>query len=417
LVENKQLDEAIAECRKAVELEPKLARAHCNLGAALLLKNQLDEAIAECRKAVELEPKDALAHYRLGLVLTEMNQRDDATAEFKRAVDLDPHDALIHLEFGIGLAAKNRLDDAIAEFKIAIDLNPKLASAHNNLAIVLKAKQQLDEAIAEYRKAIDLDPKDALARTNLGVALLNNRQPHDAIAEFKKAIALDPKYVQAHAGLGLALLEMGRFAEAKASTQKALDLLPDTHPLQPIVLQQRAQCDSWLALEAKLPDVLAGKATPKDRRERLELIDVCRRQERHAAAAKLCEDAFAADAKLADDLKAAHRYNAACYAALAAAGKGIDADKLDDKERARLRQQSHDWLQADFDGLAKRLANGMQADRKLVHGKLKHWQGDTDLAGVRDANALEKLPANEREAWRKLWADVAALLEKAGDAT
>ncbi len=42
-----------------------------------------------------------------------------------------------------------------------------------------------------------------------------------------------------------------------------------------------------------------------------------------------------------------------------------------------------------------------------------HWQQDTDLAGIRDAAALAKLPADEQKACTQLWADVAALLKKA----
>ena len=45
---------------------------------------------------------------------------------------------------------------------------------------------------------------------------------------------------------------------------------------------------------------------------------------------------------------------------------------------------------------------------------LLHWQTDPDLAGVRDKSALAKLPEAERPEWAKLWADVAALLVKAG---
>ena len=51
-----QLDEAIAEYRKAVELDPDIADSHNNLGLALYGKGQLDEAIAEYRKAIELGP-------------------------------------------------------------------------------------------------------------------------------------------------------------------------------------------------------------------------------------------------------------------------------------------------------------------------------------------------------------------------
>ena len=37
----------------------------------------------------------------------------------------------------------------------------------------------------------------------------------------------------------------------------------------------------------------------------------------------------------------------------------------------------------------------------------------TDLASVRDKDAQEKLPAEEGDAWRKLWQDVNAVLAKA----
>ena len=42
-----------------------------------------------------------------------------------------------------------------------------------------------------------------------------------------------------------------------------------------------------------------------------------------------------------------------------------------------------------------------------------HWQQDTDLAGLRDAAALAKLPADQQKACTQLWADVAALLKRA----
>jgi hypothetical protein len=45
---------------------------------------------------------------------------------------------------------------------------------------------------------------------------------------------------------------------------------------------------------------------------------------------------------------------------------------------------------------------------------LLHWQTDPDLAGVRDQALLAKLPEAERQEWAKLWAEVAALLVKAG---
>src|SRR5262249_55219944 len=131
------------------------------------------------------------------------------------------------------------------------------------------------------------------------------------------------------------------------------------------------------------------------------------------AATRLYADAFAADAKLADDLGAAHRYSGACAAALASAGQGKDAGTLDEKERARLRQVALDWLQADPAPWRKRLQAGKPADGALARRVLSHWQKDSDLTGIRDKESLAKLPAEEHKAFTQLWADVAALLKKA----
>jgi hypothetical protein len=63
----------------------------------------------------------------------------------------------------------------------------------------------------------------------------------------------------------------------------------------------------------------------------------------------------------------------------------------------------------------KQLETGKPDDRDAAQRTLKHWQKDTDLAGLRDATALAMLPTDERAACERLWADVAALLKKAED--
>jgi hypothetical protein len=120
-----------------------------------------------------------------------------------------------------------------------------------------------------------------------------------------------------------------------------------------------------------------------------------------------------ADAKLADDLQAGHRYNAACYAALAAAGQGEDAAKLGGSQRRAQLRQGLTWLRADLALWVRLFAKG-EVSRSRLTPVLTHWQKDADLAGLRDQEALGKLSAEERAACQRLWADVAALLRKAG---
>ncbi len=197
----------------------------------------------------------------------------------------------------------------------------------------------------------------------------------EAIACFRKAIALDPKDTNARIHL--------------------------------------AKSERLTAARNNFTAFQKGSYTPATPSERLDLVEWCQVKKLHHTAAGLYAAAFAADPRLADDLKVGHRYSAACRAALAAAGQGQDAAKLDDKERTRLRQQALAWLRADLALWAKRLETGQPIDRGALQPALRHWQQDRDLASLREVTALAKLPAEERKVCTQLWANVAALLKKA----
>jgi serine/threonine-protein kinase len=166
----------------------------------------------------------------------------------------------------------------------------------------------------------------------------------------------------------------------------------------------------------KLPAILQGKAKPADAGERIALAQFCQQiKQYYIAAARFYAEAFAEQPRLAEDLPAWHRYNAACVAALAAAGQGKGADKLDDKQRARLREHALDWLRADLAAWTAMLNKGPPQVPALVQQRMRHWQKDPDLASLRDREPLTKLSRDEREAWVKLWADVGALLKRSGE--
>ena len=62
----KQYKEAIADYDKAIELNPKDAKAYYNRGNAKHQLKQYKEAIADYDKAIELNPKDANAYNNRG---------------------------------------------------------------------------------------------------------------------------------------------------------------------------------------------------------------------------------------------------------------------------------------------------------------------------------------------------------------
>jgi serine/threonine protein kinase/Flp pilus assembly protein TadD len=393
----------------AAAASPSNASVLNNLGVVLRDKGQVDEAIACYRKAIKLDPKGAFSHLNLGNALTHKGRVDEAIACCKKAIALDPKLASAHNGLGLALQRKGRADEAIACYKKAIELDPKDALPHTNMGIALYGKGQVDEAIACFRKAIALDRRYAEGHYNLGNLLKVKGQVDAAIASYKNALALIPDRAEFHCNLGLAMQQQGRFAEALAALRRGHELGRKRADWSYPSAEWVRQAEPLAALEGKLPAYLEGDYQPRDTAERLALVAVCQARKLHHAATRLYADAFAADPKLGDDPRAAHRYTAACQAALAAAGRGGDAAAL---EAAKLRRQALDWLKAELAAGGKLLAGPPQGRPAIVQF-LRHWQQDPDLAGLRDAAALAKLSAEERAACEKLWADVAALLKKA----
>jgi serine/threonine-protein kinase len=407
-----QVDEAIVEYREAIRLTRKYPKARNGLGNALAAKGQLDEAIVEYREAIRLKKDYPEAHYNLGTVLYEKHQLEDAIAEYRNAIRLTKVYPEAHINLGNALMAKGQLDEAIVEYREAIRLKNDF-SAHFNLGNALKAKGQLGQAIVEYREVIRLKKDYPEAHINLGAALAERGQLDDAIGYFKEAISLNRGHPGAHGGLGEALLQRGRFAQAEASLCRAIELLPPAHPLERHLVARRQLCRRGLALEKKLPDVLAGKLQPASDEEKREYAEVCLLIGRYKVSACLYREVFSRVPDLPDELELGHHFLAACAAAQAAAGNGGDADKLEERERTRLRQEALEWMQAELAARGKQATSARAAERVGVPRTLRRWQSDPALAGIRDKDGIAGLPETERQAWQKFWTEVDTLLERA----
>jgi hypothetical protein len=83
------------------------------------------------------------------------------------------------------------------------------------------------------------------------------------------------------------------------------------------------------------------------------------------------------------------------------------------RARTLLGEQAQVWLRPNSAAWTKLADDAKEHAR--IRRALQHWQQDADLGGIRDLDAVAKLPAGEKEACKKLWTDVAALLKKVGE--
>ena len=203
------------------------AEAHNNLGVVLFQKGDVDEAIVQYQKALEIHPGYADAHNNFGNALFQQGKVEDAMAEYQKALQINPNLAKAYYNRGAALFQQDKVDEAIVQYRKAVQINHEDSEANNNLGNALLHQGKADEAIAYFQKALQIQPDFTEARYNLGTALLQQGNAGEAVAQYQKVLQLKPDYAEAHNNLGNALFEEGNVDGAIGQYQEALQLKPD----------------------------------------------------------------------------------------------------------------------------------------------------------------------------------------------
>ena len=140
-------------------------------------------------------------------------------------------------------------------------------------------------------------------------------------------------------------------------------------------------------------------------------------QGRFAEAARWYAEVLTAHPELLAGPPTGHRYYASRAAVLAGCGKGRDAAGLDKRSGTSFRRQALDWLRDELEAQRRLLATESGETRWFILVGVQRWLVDPYFAGVREPDALGRLPEAERLAWQKLWADVADTLTRAEGTT
>ncbi len=173
LREGYYIEEAIAEFRRALELDPRFPRAHYYIGMAFLARDDLSlfpQAMREFETEVSLHPETAPAHLMMG-TMRIYRDRDLAAAavHLRRAVELDPGNPTAHFFLGQVLFQSGRTSEAIPILQKSVDLttdpsrNSYYANAHFLLGQALRKAGMQDQAVAHLKRAQELKATGATA--------------------------------------------------------------------------------------------------------------------------------------------------------------------------------------------------------------------------------------------------------------
>jgi TolB-like protein/class 3 adenylate cyclase/Flp pilus assembly protein TadD len=175
-------------------------------------------AIAEFKKAAELDPNYGLAYAALAAIYWE-----SYTRYWSQAIGLgvSRNEEALYMAEQYLEKAKRQPTPLAYQVASAMDLH----------------SQQTDEAIAEARHAIAADPNDADGYIALAGALSFAGKPDEALDAVGHAMRLDPHFPSSYVyQLGLAQFGANRLPEAAASLERALAMTPDDYWSQRLLL-------------------------------------------------------------------------------------------------------------------------------------------------------------------------------------
>lgn len=186
----------------------------------------LEQAIADYDKAIELSPAMAVLYVFRGLAYEDLGNYKEALANFDRSLKLNPDDPVALTNRGIAREKLGDLDGALADQDRALELDPNLANAYGSRASVYEEKGEAAKALADYDKALELDPTLAKAWSNRGNFHLDQGDRAKAMADHQKAIELDPQNPFSYVNRGIARADQGDLKGAIADYDRALEIDP-----------------------------------------------------------------------------------------------------------------------------------------------------------------------------------------------
>jgi TolB-like protein/DNA-binding winged helix-turn-helix (wHTH) protein/Tfp pilus assembly protein PilF len=141
------LDSGGKEFQRAIELNPGYATAHHWYAWHLSLLGRYDEAIAEMRKAENLDPLSLIINADLAELLVLAHSYDESIRQSRKTIEMDPNFALAHNQLAQAYLQKHMYGEAVAELQKAVQLSGRSPTCIANLARAYVASGKRSEAV------------------------------------------------------------------------------------------------------------------------------------------------------------------------------------------------------------------------------------------------------------------------------
>jgi len=240
-----RLDEAEADCLRALELNPgHIVSLDFLVQIEDLRANEASddaEAAQHYQKLVEyadeiikVQPDNAVAYVNRGIGYFKLQRYAEAEADLTRAIELDPADPVAHQERGLTLLYLDRPDEALSDLNQAVGIyeqDPDGAAIdpgglYATRLFVALYSGEYDLAIADATTLEELGFATPWVLGSRGLAHVEQAEMEQGLAQIDRALALDPDDGLAHDRRGYALFLLQDYPQSERELEAALDRLP-----------------------------------------------------------------------------------------------------------------------------------------------------------------------------------------------
>jgi TolB-like protein/Flp pilus assembly protein TadD len=155
LIAKDRRDEAVAEAREAVRLDPVSPNAHSNLAAILWHAHRYEQSTQQAQKALDLDPSYPRAYEDLGRALEQMGEIEKAIVAFQKSAELEPGSHSSWASLGHAYALAGQAGDALKILRQLEELSTRTFVSAYSFAIISIALGRRDEAFEWLDKAYE----------------------------------------------------------------------------------------------------------------------------------------------------------------------------------------------------------------------------------------------------------------------
>jgi len=162
------------------------------LGAALLAEQHEEEAAAQFRRALELQPDYVNALTQLASLAMRHKRFDDARRMIEASIQFEPRNPGLRFNLAMLALWQGRTEEAVRHLQKTLELDPASTAARHTLAQFAVKANRPDEARAHYAEIVRLNRWDAGTLAEYGVLLANLGNLEESRRQLARAAWIDP---------------------------------------------------------------------------------------------------------------------------------------------------------------------------------------------------------------------------------